>query len=98
MSASKWPRFTFDVDVCFSGRGDTLRIVSFTAELSVLVHTCNWHIEEDNVALSFLNKFKTTDPQGLDSAKYLDKSGVIFQYQGEKKPKYMATRHILIRL
>lgn len=45
--------FTFDVDICFSGGGDTLRVVGFTAELSVLVHTCNGH--------------KTTSPQGHES-------------------------------
>lgn len=35
------PIFTFDVDISFSGGGDTLLVVSLTAELSVLVHTCN---------------------------------------------------------
>ena len=43
--------FTFNVDIGFSGGGDALRVVSFTAELSVLVHTCNGHIGEDNVDL-----------------------------------------------
>lgn len=51
LKGPKTPSFTFDVDICFSGGGDTLRVVSFAAELSVLVHTCNWHIGEDNVAL-----------------------------------------------
>lgn len=41
LTAPKRPSFTFDVDICFSGGGDTLRVVSFTAKLSVLVHTCN---------------------------------------------------------
>lgn len=33
-------RFTLDVDICLSGGGDPLLIVSLAAELSVLVHTC----------------------------------------------------------
>lgn len=41
LTAPKRPRFTFDVDICFSGSGDTLVVVSLTAKLSVLVHTCN---------------------------------------------------------
>ncbi len=40
-SPQKRLSFTFDVDICLSGGGDTLRVVSFAAELSVLVHTCN---------------------------------------------------------
>lgn len=43
--------FTFDVDICFSGGGETFRVVRLAAELSVLVHTCNRHIEENNVAV-----------------------------------------------
>lgn len=41
LTAPKRPSFTFDVNIWFSGGGDTLRVVSFTAKLSVLVHTCN---------------------------------------------------------
>lgn len=80
VTAPERPGFTFDVDICFSGGGDTLRVVSFTAKLSVLVHTCNWHIARVSVALSLLCELKTTNPQGQHSAEYLDKSGVIFQY------------------
>ena len=70
------PIFTFDVDISFSGGGDTLLVVSLTAELSVLVHTCNWHIEEEeHVAHSLAYARKTTIPQGQGSAGYLDTSG-----------------------
>lgn len=43
--------FTFNIDVCFSGCGDALCVVSFTAEPSVFIHTCSWDFWVNRVAL-----------------------------------------------
>lgn len=84
LTAPKRPSVTFDVDICFSGSGDTLAVVSLTAKLSVLVHTCNWHMGRVKIALSLMCVLNTTNPQSQLSAKYLEKSGVIFQYYSQK--------------
>ena len=86
VTAPRSPIFTFDVDISFSGGGDTLLVVSFTAELSVLVHTCKWHIgDKEQVALPLSYAFKTTIPQGQDSVEYLDTSGRYLSPVGENR-------------
>lgn len=79
-SPQKTLSFTFDVDVCFSGGGDTLGVVSFAAELNVLVHTCKWNIREDIVVSQLCGKWKTTNPQGQDRAKCFDSGFIVLQY------------------
>lgn len=71
--APRRSQVTLDVDVGLSGGGDPLLIVSFAAELSILVHACKRH-GKDRVAHVFLFfLLKKNTPQGQIGAKSLDR-------------------------
>lgn len=80
LTAPRRSRCTLDVDICLGGGGDPLLIVSLTAELSVLVHTCKRYVGKDTVALSLWWKFKkeTNTPQNELCAEYLDNTQLSF--------------------
>lgn len=80
LTAPRRSRCTLDVDICLSGGGDPLLIVSLAAELSVLVHACKRYVGKDTVALSLwwkLEKKKNTLQNEL-CAEYLDNTQLSF--------------------